>query len=131
MNSIFLTFSSQEERREYGGSSFIEFQFCRMPVNSKTSSIVTIDNIKHWQLDSLYVNDYEKFSDIYGHIFDCGIYSNMGSGLIDIFGINYYRPETINSIISKIYDTKLTDYQTLIKWLELAKKYNGFYILGV
>ena len=79
---MFLTFKSQEERQEYGGSSFIEFQFCKMPVKSKIESIVTIENIDHWKLDSIYVSDYEEF-------FDCGYCNNMKNGIVDIYGINY------------------------------------------
>ena len=28
---LFHTFKSQEERRKFGGSAFIEIQFCNMP----------------------------------------------------------------------------------------------------
>lgn len=128
---MFLSFDSQEKRREYGGSSYVELQFCKMPLNSKIESIVTVDNIKNWELDSLYINEYEDFSMIYGNIFDCGIYSNMQNGTVDIYGINYYKPELVDMIISKIKNKKPEDYLVLLKWLENAKNYNGFYILGV
>lgn len=128
---MFLSFDSQEKRREYGGSSYVELQFCKMPLNSKIESIVTVDNIKNWELDSLYINEYEDFSMIYGNIFDCGIYSNMQNGTVDIYGINYYKPELVDMIISKIKNKKPEDYLVLLKWLENVKNYNGFYILGV
>ena len=128
---MFLSFDSQEKRREYGGSSYVELQFCKMPLNSKIESIVAVDDIKNWQLDSLYINEYEDFSMIYGSIFDCGIYSNMQQGAVDIYGINYYKPELIGRIISKINNEKPKDYLVLLKWLEDAKNYNGCYILGV
>lgn len=128
---MFLTFKSQEERREHGGSGFIEFQFCKMPVKSKIESIVTIEIIDHWKLDSLYVSDYEEFFEIYGKYFDCGYYNNMKNGLVDIYGINYYTSECVDSIISKIETEKPEDYPVILEWLNKAKEYNGFYILGV
>ncbi len=128
---MFLTFKSQEERQEYGGSSFIEFQFCKMPVKSKIESIVTIENIDHWKLDSLYISDYEEFFEIYGKYFDCGYYSNMRNGIVDIYGINYYTSECVDSIISKIENEKPEEYPVILELLNKAKEYNGFYILGV
>ncbi len=128
---MFFTFKSQEERREYGGSDFIEFQFCKMPVKSKIESIVTIENINHWKPDSLYVSDYEEFFEIYGKYFDCGYYNNMKNGIVDIYGINYYTSDYVDSIISKIENEKPEDYPVILEWLNKAKEYNGFYILGV
>lgn len=73
----------------------------------------------------------DEFLDIYGDIFDCGTYNNLKTGIVDCFGINYYKPELIPSIIERLYEDKPKDYLKLIDWLNQAKQYNGFYILGV
>ena len=59
---LFLVFNSQEERREYGGSAFIEMQFCRLPAGTKIKDIVAVRSINNWQNDSLYINDEDVFS---------------------------------------------------------------------
>ena len=53
---LFHKFVSQEERRAFGGSDFIELQYCRLPHGSKLRSIISVDAISHWKLDSLYVS---------------------------------------------------------------------------
>ena len=35
---LFHTFSSQEERRKYGGSAFIEIQYCKLPIRTRKKS---------------------------------------------------------------------------------------------
>ncbi len=52
---LFYTFKSQDERRKFGGSAFIEIQFCMLPVNSKIERLVAVGNIEHWNNDSLYI----------------------------------------------------------------------------
>ena len=42
-----------------------------------------------------------------------------------------YRADLINVIIKKINTTKVSDCETIIAWLNKAKSYNGFYILGI
>ena len=37
---MFCTFTSQEERRRVGGSCFIEFQFCKLPIDTKINKKV-------------------------------------------------------------------------------------------
>ena len=128
---LFLTFNSQEERREYGGSKFIEMQFCRLPTGTKTKKVVAVRSIKHWQNDSLYVYAEDTFCQEYSQIFNCGIYNNLESGMFDMFGINYYAPSCIDPIIEKLLETKPVDYEPLVEWLNKAKQYNGFYILGL
>lgn len=89
-------------------------------------------SIKNWQNDSLYVSfdDLEQFYIEYSHIFNCGVYGNLKTGTVDIFGINYYAPDLIDSIKSMLKH-KPTDYEILIQWLNKAKECNGFYILGI
>lgn len=130
-SKLFNRFVSQEERRNFNGSDYIEFQFCKMENNTSISSILSIDNINNWKLDSLYISDYYEFGEIYGKYFDCGIYSNMECGSIDLYGINYYIADIIDKLISDIEKDTPKDYNDLLDWLKEAKKYNGFYILGV
>lgn len=118
---LFHIFNSQKERIDYGGSDFIEIQFCKLPFNTKSDDITYLDNINHWQNDSLYVADEEMFYKEYCCIFDT----------LDIFGINYYSAKLIDTIIEKLGATKPVEYDILLKWLNKAKTYNGFYILGV
>lgn len=128
---LFHIFSSQEERRIFGGSEFIEIQYCKLPYGTKPQKIVAVNSINHWQNDSLYVDDEDAFYQEYSHVFNCGIYNNLRSGTVDIFGINYYAPSLVDSIIIKLQIDKPSDYITLIEWLTKSKEYNGFYILGI
>lgn len=128
---LFLVFTSQEERRVYGGSAFVEMQFCRLSCNTQLSDIVAINSIKHWRNDSLYISDVNVFYEKYSHIFDCGTYNNPERGIMDLYGINYYAPSQINSLIDRVRELKPIEHSVLIDWLERAKQYNGFYILGI
>lgn len=128
---LFHVFDSQEERRRFGGSYFIEIQFCNLPAESTRKELVAVDNINHWQNDSLYINDDELFYKEYSRIFDCGIYNNLKSGPVDIYGINYYAPSLTDIIMEKIIEEKPAEYEVLLEWLNRAKAYNGFYILGI
>lgn len=130
---LFHTFSSQEERRESGGSDFLEIQFCRMPRGTQTAILTAVDSIHHWLDDSLYVSgdDEDAFFQAYAGILNCGIYNNLETGTIDPYGINYYRPDCMESILAQLTEIRPTDYETLLEWLNAAKKYNGFYILGI
>ncbi len=125
---LFYKFNSQDERRSLGGSSFIELQFCKFPLKTKIESL--IEKVNFWENDSLYISDYETFYNEYKYIFNCGIYNNLEIGDMDLHGINYYSPSETDRIIDKILKYKPLDYETLIKWLEDSKAYNGFYILG-
>lgn len=60
-----------------------------------------------------------------------GTYNNLKTGLVDIYGINYYKPDLVETIISKILTNKTTDYEIIIEWLSKAISYNGFYVLGI
>lgn len=128
---LFCTFNSQEERRNHGGSAFIEIQFCKLPAEAGIKELVAVSSINHWQNDSLYINDENLFYQEYSHVFDCGTYNNLKSGIVDIYGINYYAPSLTDSLIERLYKDKPIEYEVLIEWLNKSKKYNGFYILGV
>ena len=129
--NLFLTFNSQEERRRYGGSAFLEFQYCRLPAEAGTREKTSIFFLEHWRNDSLYVRDDDVFLREYGNIFDCGVYNNGKRGTVDVYGINYYEPSLIDFIVEKIRKEKPMDCESILTWLEEAKNYNGFYILGM
>lgn len=128
---LFHTFDSQDERRDYGGSAFIEIQFCRIPVGTTPKKIVAVSSIHNWELDSLYVDCECEFDSEYGSILDCGIYHNLKKGPVDIYGINYYSPSTIEPIMERLNNEKPRDYEVFLNWLDKAKQYNGFYVLGI
>ncbi len=130
---LFHTFKSQEERRNYGGSAFIEIQFCNMPFQATTKELVAVESIQNWKNDSLYVyiDDDSAFFQEYSRIFDCGTYCNLQTGVVDLYGINYYASSLTDSIIERLHKEKPTDYEILIEWLIKSKSYNGFYILGI
>lgn len=128
---LFHVFNSQEERRNYSGSAFVEIQFCKLPVGTATDKLVAVDSINNWQNDSLYIDNENEFYQEYSNIFDCGIYSNLKCGTVDLYGINYYAPLLTDSIIERLRRDKPTDYVILTEWLIKSRKYNGFYILGL
>lgn len=128
---MFLSFTSQDERSSYGGTAFIEIQFCRLPEDASIESKVDPCNIENWQDDSLYIEDIKSFDTAYAGIFIDGIYSDLEAGPMDIYGINYYYPDQIELFIERLEDKKPEDYEIITKWLENALNYNGFYILGI
>lgn len=130
---LFHTFESQEERSKYGGSAFIEIQYCNMPPQTAIKELVAVGNIQNWKNDSLYVHmdDDNIFYQAYSHIFNCGMCNNLKTGIVDLYGINYYAPAMVEMIIEKLNTKKPEDYEILVEWLAKAKSYNGFYILGV
>ena len=128
---MFLKFDSQEDRRKYGGSCFIEIQFCKLPSGKKIESI--IKGYDHWQNDSLYIydTDHSAFYLIYKDIIGYGIHPNMSEGYFDTWGVTYYDFNMIEAIEERLKEYKPEEYEILFKWLEEAKQYNGFFILGV
>ncbi|MBE6839315.1 MAG: hypothetical protein E7507_07255 [Ruminococcus sp.] len=126
-----MLFHTSDFYEEYKSSCFIELQFCRMPKSSDIKEIVSVDNIENRLDDSLYITDENLFYREYSRIFDCGIYNNLNTGVVDIYGINYYPPSEMDTIINRITENNPEDYSALIKWLEKARNFNGFYILGI
>ena len=129
----FISFSSQDERRKFGGSDFIEFQYCKLKQGAEIKEIVSVETVEHWKDDSLYVfgDDMDEFFAVYSEILSKGTYNNGGFGTVDLLGINYYSSEQTVLIIEKIKKENPKDCMELLRWLEGAGKYNGFYILGV
>jgi len=101
---MFHTFSNIEERREFGGTAFIEIQYCRLSADTKLKKIVAVKSIQNWMDDSLYiyVDDIDSFISNYGRIFNMGTYSNMQTGIVDVYGINYYSVKDLKYIVDKI-----------------------------
>lgn len=133
VNKMFHTFKNKEDRRAFGGSAFIEIQYCKLKPNTRIKKIVSVNAIDNWQNDSLYVyvNDIDEFFSNYKDIFNNGVYNNLKKGEIDIFGINYYSSQQLTEIIDKIEKQKPLDYSVILKWLKQGINYNGFYILGM
>ncbi len=119
---LFHMFCSQEERRAFGGSAFIEMQFCKLPAETKKEKLLALSSISHWKNDSIYIylDDIDSFCQEYGPFLDC-----------DVYGINYYTPSTIDLLIDKLNKSMPLDYEVLVSWLCDAKCHNGFYILGI
>ena len=84
---LFYTFHSQDERRKFGGSAFIEMQLCKMGPEAEITQLTAVSNIDHWQNDSLYIylDDIETFAAEYRNIFNCAIYGNLESGPADLY----------------------------------------------
>ncbi len=128
---MFLKFKTTEERRAYGGSDFMELQYCTLPDDTSNKKIVDAE-IHHWQLSSLYVfgDDFNKFYAEYGEIIGNGLYGNLKEGSVDFYGINYYNREKTAKIIDRLKECKPKGYEVLLEWLSSSSNYNGFYILG-
>lgn len=128
---LFHTFRNQDERRDYGGSSFIEMQFCRLPIGTPLRTLIAVDSITDWWDGSLYIDDENRFYKAYSMVFDCGFYNNLKSGPVDLYGVNYYPPSCLEAIIEKIRRLQPEGHVELLAWLEKARAFNGFYILGI
>lgn len=128
---MFHSFKNQDERRKFGGSAFIELQYCTLRSGTTLKKIVK--SPKYW-LDSslyIYVDDIQSFCLNYGEIFFGGTYQNLQSGGVDVYGINYYSPTQLKDIIMKIEEQKPLEYAIILEWLKNAENFNGFYILGI
>lgn len=126
-------FKSQEERRNFGGSDFIEIQYCKLPESTKLEKIISVNVIPHWENDSLYVScdDMNLFYEQYKDIITGGVYNNGKNGVMDLYGINFYSREKADLIIKGIEDEKPQEYEILLRWLKSGTDYIGFYILGM
>ena len=100
---LFHTFASQDERRKFGGSAFMELQKCRQKPGTKLEKILSIETIAHWKNDSLYVSgdDMDIFDQHYGHVFAGGTYHNQAIGPMDLLGINFYSREQAVCILNR------------------------------
>jgi len=126
---MFLQFQSQEERRKYGGSCFIELQFCRAAEDAPVSELFR--HYDHWQNDSLYVQGDSPLYTVYGEVFGNGLHPNMTESPLDMWGVTYYRRDQIDGIIARAEQRRPEGFEMLTAWLLEAKQYTGFYIFGV
>lgn len=130
---MFLSFESQEARRDFGSSAFIELEYCKLKPGTKIRKILALRSIPNWQNEGLYVyvDDIECFYSNYAKIFGNGILGNNAAGQMDIYGINYYSPTQLKDIICKVELQKPLDYAVILEWLKKGISYNGFYLLGI
>lgn len=132
---MFIKFNFKDERRKsYDNSTaFIELQYCKMPKKSKIKTILSTRRAKFWENDSLYIyiDNIELFVENYSEILNDGTYVNPEVGLFDVYGYYYYNENDVEKIINKILDKKPKDYDKFLKWLEVAKSHNGFYLVGI
>ncbi len=130
---MFHKFYSQDEIRNFGGSLFIEIQYCKLQASTRLRDIVSTNSIKHWCDDSLYIyaDDMDNFFEAYKDILGIGTYNNLKTGLVDLYGINYYLPKDIELIKSRLIKLKPNGYEMLFNWLDDNDNCNGFYVLGI
>lgn len=130
---MFHSFENQAERQAYGGSAFLELQYCKMENGTAEKKLVSVRSLRHWQDDSLYLHadDLAAFLQSYRSVFSNGLYGNMAHGEIDAYGINYYSPAQVTGIMRTIEALRPIGYRTLFDWLRNASQYNGIYILGL
>lgn len=130
---MFHSFENQAERRAYGGSAFMELQYCKIQNGTPEKKIASVNSVLHWQDNSLYVyiDDIEEFLQDYGPIFINGLYKNIQHGEIDMYGINFYTSSQIIEAINAIESRNPPESSMLINWLKNASQYNGIYILGI
>ena len=129
---LFHTFRSQGERRAFGGSDFMELQYCRLPPGTAMEEIVSADAIENWKSDSLYVHggEAERFLEVYGATVTGGVYSSGARGPVDVCGINFYTQAQAAQIMERLEAEQPPEYRTLLGWLRAGSRYVGFYILG-
>ncbi len=128
---MFLKFRTQKERREYGGTDFVELQYCKMPQDTTPEDIVKLDNLENWKEDSLYVADYRSFRRKYGIYFQNALHEDLSRGALDLYGINYYSLNQVQEILKILREKEPEDYETLCEWLDQESDICGIYILGV
>ena len=128
---LFHSFKTQEERRAFGGSAFIELQHCR--VKPETPLSVILSTADFWKTDSLYVylDDSEIFYEAYASVFGNGIYQNEKEGPLDVCGLNYYPADRKKAMIEALQEKKPIDCERLTEWLTSGESSFGFYLLGL
>lgn len=129
---LFHTFSTQEERRRFGGSDFIELQYCRLERGTSFRKLTSACRT-HWEDDSLYVpaQRMDELLAAYSDVLGEALYPNKKSGPVYPFGPNYYPPERVPAMLCRLRERNSEDDRTLAKWLQKAAEHNGFYVLGV
>ncbi len=124
---MFLKFNSTEQRRAYGGSAFLELQYCKLPVGTSERKLVSSGSICFWDISSLYVyvDDMDAFYAEYRDILD------NGTKALDLCGINHYSAEATKTIVQETEARRPQGYEVFLEWLRENPHHNGFYILGI
>lgn len=130
-NRLLLQFRSQDERRAYTDACCMEMQVCKYPHGTALRKITDSDSIEFWRNDSLYICEIAEFVQKYGKYTVHGIYGSGKRGAVDVYGLNYYPPETVTQMIAEIAADKPAEYETMLRFLRDAEAQNGFYILGI
>lgn len=127
---LFHTYSSMQAHRRAHDSAFMEIQHCRMDASAPLAEIVATDSLRHWQKDSLYVhfNELDAFFSAYGAIFGCGVYNNLHSGPIDPYGVNYFSPDRVREMVTRLQASDAPERDVLAAWLPDTR---GMYVLGI
>ncbi len=130
---MFLKFHTAEERRRYGGSAFVEIQYCRLKQGTSIQKIISVDSISAWDISSIYIDfdDLDEFWNEYGGMFQNGVYNNGQEGPTDFYGINYYDLSNVHHLIRELEIKKPKEYEILLAWLKNGRDENGIYILGI
>ncbi len=128
---MFLSFSDQQERRKYGGSCFLELQYCHLPPDTPIQKRIARNAIEFWRPDSVYVHGDAPFFAEYGEVLGPGISGSGNWSGFDSWGLNYYPPEVIPAMLQRLLARKPREYTFFLSWLEGCKACNGFYILGI
>jgi len=130
---LFHVFASEEERRRYGGTAFVEIQYCDMPSRTFAGRLPAARHIQSWKNDSLYVHadDLDTFCREYGSLPGRDSCNGRKCRSIDPYGINYFAAAAVDLLIAWLDKEKPADYEVLAAWLASAKERNGFYILGL
>ena len=98
---IFHSFANQEERQNFGGTAFMELQYCTLRPETEIKKIVGVGAHGNWMDSSLYIylDDIESFCLNYGDIFYGGTYNNLHKGLsvqMDTTNLNYNQSSRFN-----------------------------------
>lgn len=120
---MFHKFKNQEERKNFGGTAFVEFAYCKNKSKLKILNRLLKRKNIFWNDDSLYiyVDDVDEFYNLYDDTFKVN----------NFYGSNYYSKEKTIEIINSLKQKQPKDYLVLVEWLESALMYDGFWIYGI
>lgn len=130
---MFLQFTDEKERILYGGSAFLELQYCNAKQGTSVKNLCAVSNIRHGANDSLYIydDDMEVFYSAYAPLLGEAFYNNGRCGKIDIGGINYFSPQAAALAAKRIAAEKPIEHEIFLTWIQKAVNRNGFYLLGL
>ena len=120
---MFHKFKNQDERRNFGGTAFVELAYSKNKIKIKILDKLLKRKNVFWNDDSLYiyVDDIDEFCKLYGDIFKINSF----------YGPNYYSKRKTTEIINSLKQKQPKEYLILVEWLELAVTYDGFWLYGI